>query len=116
MVAFLMGMQQSPCRAEENEITLTGPLLALWKDPGCPLAFNLPSASLYCAVDEPVASADGSRRFRLLDKDQTLRKTLLRYAHGAEITVYVSTLVPNLVVGVKGFDGKDVRGCLLSEP
>ena len=112
-LVLALALACGPARADgPAEQLVTGPVLSLWKDPGNPLAFDLPSGRLFCATDVRLPAPDGGLGHILRDPDQRLMRALLRLAAGREWTFVVSTATPGLVVGVVDPDEGLVRGVL----
>jgi len=99
---------------EPGETVVAGPVLALWKDSGSPLALDVPSGTLHCAEDAPLVAPDG-RRYRLDDPEQALPGAILS-GLAPETSFLVSTAVPGLIVGLAGPDGRVVRARLAELP
>ena len=96
-----------------TEIVIKSPVLAIWKDEGGPVALDVPGAKLFCSTGVELTEPHGQRRFCLEDKNQILLKTIISQATGIEETFYVSTIIPGLIIGMKNFEGQDVRADLI---
>ena len=109
MVSFLISQPLEARAQNRDEIILTGPILSIWKGSGLSPGPQRPAADLFLLVDEVLDSPAGKGRYRLVDKDHRLLKTIMARATGVGVTLYVSTVIPGLIVGIIDFDGKEVR-------
>lgn len=109
-IILSLTLLQDVVYARQDEFNvLHEPILSVWKDSNAPICVAVPSGQLVYQPGVKLISPLDGQTYVMTDKNDSLGKTILHCATGAEVTIRVSTIVPGLIMGMVDFEGNLVE-------